>query len=513
MSGLISSILSTTNALKANQLAIETAGKNMSNVNNVNYSRQRVEFGISGGVSASVVTQQRDAIIDAKIIREAAVTGSLEVQYRVGKQLQVVFGEQITGDVSSADTLAGATTHDSATSGLSNSLDRFFTSLHAFSANPTDLSLKAAVVAQAEEMTSRFNTLSLDLTSLDEDVVRSLDTDLGRANQLLDQIASINKEIAKIEVRSPGSAHEFRDSRQQKLEELAKYINFDTRPMENGMVMVYGRDKDGVSGNEVVLVDGNIVANQLRFSQSTNEIYFTNHSTLPLGNSPNASAFDIEGGSLHGYLHVRSTTDPYGAATSFAVGPLAKMQEDLDTLARELASSVSAIYDDHSNPAAPLQFFDDDANPDAIDLTNVTAANIRVYGGDPLGTYGPVIQPLNSQTLRATATANNGSNEIALQLAQLRDATSPNLRGNTFNGFVSEMAASLGFELANNGQLIESQKLLTAQLEDQRASVGGVSIDEELANMVRFQRSFEASARVLKVMDELLSLIVNNLVR
>jgi flagellar hook-associated protein 1 len=513
MSGLIGSILSTTNALKANQLAIETAGKNMSNVNNVNYSRQRVEFGLAGGISESVLTQQRDAIIDAKLVREGATTGSLEVQYRLGKQLQVILGEQITGNVSSADTLAGSSTSDSATSGLSASVDQFFTALHALSTRPNDIPMKTAVIAQAEEMTSRFNRLSLDIDALDSDIIRSVETQVGEVNTLLNQIATLNQEIAKIEIRDPGSALEYRDARQQKLEQLGKFIDFETRTVANGQILLVARDKDGAGGNEVILVDRNIVSNQIRFNEASNELYFTNHTAQPLGISPNDSAFNITGGSLHGYLYTRSTTDPFGGAGTWGVGPLAKMREDLDVLAREIAGRVSTIYDDVSDPTAPRIFFDDDANPDALDLANLTAANIRLYQGDPQGNFGPVIPPLNATTLRASATGNAGANEIAIQLAQLREATSSNLRGNTFTSFVSEMATSLGFELSNNSQLLENQQLLTAQLNDQRAAVGGVSIDEELANMIRFQRSFEASARVLRVMDELLSLVVNGLVQ
>ena len=505
MSGLIGSILSTTNALKANQTAIETAGKNMANVNNANYSRQRVEFGISGGISESIVTQQRDTIIDSKIVRETSVAGSLEAQSDIYEQLQLILGEQITGDVNSADTLDGSTTGDSNTIGLSTSLSDFFNAMHALSSDPDDVSAKATVMARAEELVNRFNTMAADLESLDQDVLRDIDSQVDKVNGLLDDIASINTEIAKVEIQSPGGAHEFRDLRQQKLQELAQYIDFDTEEVANGQIRVTVRDKDAGGGNEVLLVDRGYVSNELRYSENTNELYFTGHTSQPLGSSPNASAFDIEGGSLHGLVYSRSTTDPYGGAGSYALGPLSKMQEDLDALAQEFATQVSAIYDDAT---ANEFFFDDDSNADAVDLSNITARNIQLYGGN-----GTTIPALSASNLKSTDTTNSGANEIALAIAELEDFTSSSLRGNTFTGFVSEVATSLGEELSYTNAQLENQELVMTQLEDQRASVSGVSIDEELANIIRFQRSFEASARVLQVMDELLELITNGLVR
>ncbi len=505
MSGLIGSILSTTNALKANQSAIETAGKNMANVNSPSYTRQRVEFGISGGISESIVTQQRDAIIESKIIRESSVSGTLDAKTKVLQQLQLIFGEQITGDVGSPDTLDGSNSGGSDTIGLSGALDDFFNAMHALSSDPDDIPSKAAVIAQAEELVNRFNSVANDLESLDEDVLRNIDSEVLKVNSILDEIAEINGEISKIEIKTPGGAHEFRDLRQQKLEELAKYIDFESQEVANGQVRITAKDKDAGGGNDVLLVDRSRVANKIRFNEASNELYFTGHTSLPLGDSPNTSAFDIQSGSLEGYVQVRSTTDPHGGVGSYGVGSLAKMQEDLDVLARELATEVSAIYDDAGNNEF---FFDDDENADAIDVTAITAKNIRLYQGN-----GTTIPGLTAVTLKATNSTNTGSNDIAISLAELSNYTSSNLSGNTFTAYVSEMATELGNDLSNNKALSENQELILSQLKDQKASVSGVSIDEELANIIRFQRSFEASARVLNVMDEMLELIVNGLVR
>lgn len=502
MSGLIGSILATTNALKANQTAVQTAGKNMANVNNANYSRQRVEFGISGGISESIITQQRDAIINSKIVSETSVTGSLDAQSNIYRQLQLILGEQIIGNVDSPDTLEGSAAGDRNMQGISTAISDFFNSMHALSTDPDSVPAKSVVIAHAEQLVKQFHSLSSDLDKLDQDVQRAIGADVTKVNGLLNEIAELNSQVAKIEIQTPGAAHEYRDLRQQKLTELANYIDFETTEVDNGQVLLIARDKDA---NEVLLVDRARVSNRLRFNEPSNELFFSSHTVQPLGPSPNATTFAIEGGRLQGHLYTRSTTDPFGGPSSIGVGPMARMREDLDTLAREVATQVSTIYDD---PGNDIFFFDDDANADAIDLSNVTAANIQLYAGD-----GGAIPPLNSNTLRATATTNSGANEIALAIGELSTFTSTTLRGNTFTGFVSEMATDIGFELSNTTKLLENQALVMSQLQDQRAAVSGVSIDEELANIIRFQRSFEASARVLQVMDELLELVTNGLVR
>jgi flagellar hook-associated protein 1 len=514
MSGLIGSILSATNALKSNQLAIATAGKNMANVNNANYSRQRIEFGISGGISENLIVQIRDAIVDSKFVSESSVVGDLEVQNKILRQLQAIFGEQITDDVSSPNTLEGSTAGEGLSGGLSSAISDFFNAFQSLSANSDDTQTKAAVIAKAEVMVSRFNELAEDLEVLDKEVLRSIDVDVNNTNTLLKEIAKINGDIAKIEIKDPGGALELRDLRQQKLEELAQYIDFETKEVGgNGQIVVVAKDKGAGGGNDVLLVDRTNVPNQILFNESSNELYFSSSTTKPLGTSPNTTAFDVSGGSLHAYLDVRSTTDPYGGATSYATGSLSKMQEDLDTLAREIATQVSVLYDDLSDPLAPEIFFDNNDNPDAVVTANITAKNIQLYKGDPLGTYGTVIDPLNATTLKTTNTPNSGANELAVQIAELGDYTSSALGNNTFMEYISDIATNLGYELSSNNNQLENQELVMTQLQDQRASASGVSIDEELANIILFQRSFEASARVIKVLDEMLELVTTGLVR
>ena len=494
MSGLIGSILNSTTALKSNQKAVEIAGKNLANVNSTNYARQRVEFGISGGYSQTQINQIRDTILDDKIVREAAVTGSLEAQKRIYSQLQAILGEQITADVDSPETLTGTTTSANEGSGVSAAIDRFFNAFHSLATNPTDASARALVVSSAEDMVAQFNKLSAELVTLDEDVVRAVEADVTRANSLINDIASLNGQISKLEISKPGSAMELRDLRQQKLEELAKYIDFETHDSNNGQVLVVAKDKSPGAGAEVLLVRNTMVDNEIRFNAETNELYFTHDTTMPLGPSPNPTAMDPQGGSLHGLLHVRSTTDPFGGAGASAIGPLARMREELDVLAREVTTAVSGIHDDGT---VPVQFFDDDDNPDLIDLGAITAANIQLWSN------------LTPAAIRTSSSGNAGANDVAQGIAELSATKLAGLGDRTFSEYTSDMAYRIGNDVSNTTLLIQNQALIETQLKDNRSSLMGVSIDEEMANILVYQRSFQASARVIEVLNTLLGIVVD----
>jgi flagellar hook-associated protein 1 FlgK len=102
-----------------------------------------------------------------------------------------------------------------------------------------------------------------------------------------------------------------------------------------------------------------------------------------------------------------------------------------------------------------------------------------------------------------------GNNEIALQLAQLAGQPQAALGGQTFSEDYGQIVTGLGQALASvNGQVAD-QSIVAGMLQRQRESVSGVSLDEEVTNLTKFQRAFEASSRVVTTIDELLETVIN----
>jgi len=155
-----------------------------------------------------------------------------------------------------------------------------------------------------------------------------------------------------------------------------------------------------------------------------------------------------------------------------AAGPIAAYRTDLRTFAAQLATSVNTLH-------APPAFF-------AVTAGN-EAATIAVGA--------------TAATLRTTATAAAGANEIAIAIAALREGPADQAYA-TLVGRIGEDVRSANRQEANIQVLVNA-------VTDRRDSVGGVSMDEEMANLVRFQRGYQASARAMTTIDEMIDQLIN----
>ena len=102
-----------------------------------------------------------------------------------------------------------------------------------------------------------------------------------------------------------------------------------------------------------------------------------------------------------------------------------------------------------------------------------------------------------------------GNNDMALRLARITDERQETLSGQTFNESVNQAIAGFGQELFNVETQAVDQKAVARMLEEQRISLGGVSIDEEMSNLLVFQRAFQANAKLISVLDEMLAEAIN----
>ncbi len=191
---------------------------------------------------------------------------------------------------------------------------------------------------------------------------------------------------------------------------------------------------------------------------------FFGDAALPVVDRPTVTwpqALTAPGGTIGTLMDIASPT-----------GTVAAYRTDLRTVATQLASSVNAL---HTPPA----FF------------TVTAGNEAAT----------IAVAVTAATLRATVTAAAGANDIALGIAALRSAAADQAY-TTLVGRIGEDLRSTTRQEAN------SQVLLNA-VTDRREAVGGVSMDEEMANLVRFQRGYQASARAMTTIDEMIDQLIN----
>ena len=477
MSGLIGDLLSNAGALSAHSRAVETTGRNIANVNDPEYARQRVILGDFGSIKTTLGAQSmglqalriehlRSVFLDRQVMRETIASGSLEAQNQINQWLETALGEQINR-LNDSPQLDGGNNDNTSPSGLSKSINDFFNSFQQLAASPDEPGSRLLVIQGAEVLVDNFHTLADRFSSLDADIVDLVNADKDKANNLLDKIANLNTEIKKLELNKPNTAVDLRDQRQGAIEDLAKIMSIEVRlnvGTGNNLQIV---TKDSV-GSDVIMVEGRNVYGAVDFD-GTN----INFGTPPVN-------LDLTGGSLYGYLEARNTT-------------LTPLRSDLDDMAEQIVTSVNLAY----NPGAtPDNFFDP---------TGITAATIQIDSG------------LNITTLKATDTGASGANELALAVAQVADQQHSTGGGDVIDGnfieFYGGVTANLGEIISGTEAKLETQQLVGNAIKGQRDSLSGVSLDEEMTDLVRFQRAFQSTARVISVIDQMLQTLVQTVRR
>jgi flagellar hook-associated protein 1 FlgK len=477
MSGLFASLNNSVKGLNAQQAGLETSGRNLANVNNSSYARQRVIYGDRGtvktttgpqslGIEALGVESMRDNLLDKQLCRERGITAQLSTAQSALQKAQASLGQSIS---SSSDTSSST----SSTSGIAECLSNFFTSFASLSANPSDTGERQTLLQNADILVDRINLTDSRLAQNQTDLSTQVISDVSEVNTLLASIADLNREISQAEINTAGNAADLRDSRQAKLEELGKKINFESRaqPGEAGQVQVYTTDS---SGNEVLLVS-NALSATLTTDAGATSITATN---VP-GGGANAT-LSITRGSMSGAMDVRDNA-------------IKTLRTQIDNLTRQLVTSVNDVY---SGGTTGLNFFDPSGtSPSSISRnTAVTTANLEPDQTSG-GATGDSTIPRGVAALASTIFSSSGGAAIDGTLSQY------------YNNSVSD----LGQELSGINTRLSDQETIEKLVSTQRDAVSGVSMDEELTDMMKYQRAFQASSRVISMINEMLDTIINKM--
>ena len=467
MSGLFSTLNSSSMALDAHSRAIETSGKNLANVNHPTYARQRVVYGDRGtietpdgvqslGLEVLAVRQLRDVLLDRQLMREIGLSGSFDAEQQALQRAQAGLGQNISGS---------AEISGSATGGIAAALDNFFNAFQSLAARPTDMGTRQTLLQQAAILTDSLQEADTRLVQVQSDIDAEIAADVSEVNTLIDTIAGLNAQIARFEVSRPGVAVDLRDQRQARLEELAAILPVEVRDMGDGQVELVAKD---AGNSDIILLTGPTATGAVAFD-----------GTNLTGGTP-ATAIALGGGSIHGALAARD-------------GGVQTLRDSLDLLAGQLVTSVNAAY----NPSST-------AGADFFEPAGLTAGTLAIRSG--LTASGLV-----------TGTGGAGDNSIAVAVANLANQPFSTGSGDLIDGTLGQHYAravsDLGQSLATATARAADQDKIQQLVRNQRDTVSGVSLDEEMADLVRFQRAFQASSRVFSVVDELLNTIVNGLGR
>ena len=464
MPGLFGTLNLGARSLQTQQQGVQVAGHNLANASNTAYARQRLEIqtstplltsigSVGTGADAVAITQLRDTLLDQQIQGETSVTSFLQSQQTALQYAQSGIGEQLQGSTSTGGV--------GSTGGLATDLSGLFNSFQDLSTSPSSLTSRQAVISQAQQLTAQFNQLDQRLTAINGQLNQSVQTDVASANQLLSDIAGLNNQIAGAEAGT-GAANDLRDLRQQKIETLSQLVNVQSSADSNGDVNL------SVGGQ--LLVSGGSV-------QDTLQSYDSGGGQLLVRTASAGAPLTLTGGSIAGTIDARD-------------GALKSLHDGINNLASQLITQVNTVYS---------AGYDLNGNSGANFFTGTNAGDIGVnaaLANDP-------------SSLQASGVAGAaGNNQVVLALAQMANTAQAGLGNQTFAQSYNGTITGLGTSLNTVNSQIDDQTAVQSMMEDQRNSVSGVSVDDEMTNLIMFQRAFQASAHLVSVVDQMLGLVV-----
>lgn len=466
MSGIFGSLQATVTTLQAHSKSVEIAGRNIAHMNDPNYARQRVVYGStitlqtpqgpqSSALSALGFEHIRDGLLDSQVLAEISQQKGLESGMLSLQRTLAALGDNIDrmNDAQFIDDIV------SSGGSLRDSIGNFFNAFESFSARPNDPTTKQILMQQAQTLTEEFRRVDSRLENIERALQDQINDDVSRINRHLADLDTINKEIAKLELARPNSALDLRDQRQAKLEELAELMSFTVveEPGKHGMISILVPADDGTRH---ALVAPEKEVNRVKLTED-GQITTVLNSDLSL---------DIQSGSLQAAIDVRDNH-------------LGRLRDNIDKLVENLVTEVNGIYSATGN-----NFFDE---------TGLTAGSFRLD------------ENLSYTTLLASATGLSGANEIARAIADLTSSEIADLEGNTFTQFAARLVTDLGQNVQDMNNRLKVQTAVRELIQSRRDEISGVSLDEEMSNMLLFQRAFQASSRVFNTLDEMLNQLVN----
>jgi flagellar hook-associated protein 1 len=469
MAGLYTTLGSSVSAMAAQSIAIDTAGNNLANVNSESYSEETVDLGSLGevqtasgpesmGLTALSVTQLRDSVLDSQVRSADSQASYYTTQQSAYQQGQAALGQTV-GTSSSAATTA---TNDS---GVGAALDDMFNAFQSYAADPTDTGQQQAVLAAASVLTDRLQSTDANLASVQAGLTTQVQQGVTTANTLLTQISGLNTQIAQIEANSPGSAVTLRDQREADLEQLSGLMPITATEGAHGEDTI---TTPATGGGSVTLVTNGTVTGPLTYNATTN--------AFAAGAS--AAAVTFTTGSLQ------------GAVDSSTQG-LQTLRDNLNQLSNQLVTSVNGVY----NPSGTGSNF--------FTSSGTTAATISI---DP---------SITALTLKAGSSGAAGDNTVALGIASLANSTFSTAGGDaidgSFDSYYAGAVSGFGQTLATVNSQVTDQSSIQTIVTNQRDAVSGVNLDEEMANLLKYQRAYQASAQVFQTVDSLIDTVVNSL--
>lgn len=501
--------------------ALNTTGQNIANANTEGYSRQTVKMTASSplealaylrstnpgqlgsGVEFSAIERVRQGFLDSQYRSENSSLGNWEIQYDTLDKIEGIVSEP-------SDT------------GLQTVLDNFWSAWSDLSKDPENLTARNIVKESALALTDAMNLMSTQLNNLSSDLTSNIGVKAQEMQTYLTSIADLNNTISRIESLGD-NANDLRDQRDLLTDKLSKIVNVTVTENDQGYNISIGGQNlvngttvtevtsdlltdayasGDLTGGEVygmiVSRDNFVASYQSDLNQLANTIANGDVTiTLPAGSS-------IREGTVADQdtvITVNGVESTVAAGQTFPAG--AVLKNEMSMTVKGLNGLHELGYALDGSASAGIPFFT------ASDGGTITAGNITLNK--------EIQQDPNkiASSLKVDSSGNTvkGNNTLASLMGSLKDTSFSSPDGTdktTLNDFYKSMVGELGIQSQEAYRKMTNSTSLVNQVENSRQSVSGVSLDEEMSNMIKFQHAYTAAARFMTTFDELLDKLINS---
>jgi flagellar hook-associated protein 1 FlgK len=565
MSGLFSTFNVAKRGMSAQQKAIDVTAHNIANANTEGYSRQRATmetskpFGmptmnnamgpgqLGTGVQISSIVRIRDNFLDYQVRTENGTKGLYEGREKFLTEIESIINEP-------SDT------------GVSTLLGKVFDSWQELSKHPESSNARTVVAQQSKALTDELNNTYNQLINLkgnSQDVIKQNVVDI---NNMLNQINQINQQVISVKVGG-NEPNDLMDKRDLLVDQLSVKFGItidkkslageNIKPTEDGgmenaylvktnpndevrrfsyinSIVPAGVQKPGEKGSyEVTYYKNGDMSTDLNKVTITMELENDQYTTLDQGrvlwadsegNAIKADGskiqdgagfsdlklFSPEKGELKGYMSVQKDIDVY--------------VDQLNKLAKGIAFSINAVHSakDDGTIGDPT-FFVNSKDSTQAGEKDITAGNISVNEN--------ILKDVMSIKVGEGDAPGATDGSRALSIAKLRDVrldiqsikadttttnflnTFTNSNGMTIGSYFKDTVNRLAVQTQEAKRVVKNHEALLAGLDESRTSISGVSLDEEMANMIQYQHAYQANAKIISTVDELLDVVINGLKR
>lgn len=430
--------------MAAAQSGIKVTQQNISNMNTEGYARQRMELteiGTSSGSGINGKVGSGVKIEDIKMVTDKI----LQNNYNNQNSKVNYFGE-LEGTLHEVETVMG----DFTTGKLGNMMQGFFQSWEELSKFPEESAYYFSMVGETTKLTQKINEMGSELSRIEQDTIMDTTSQVGQVNAIISNLASINQKMNNSGQHIPNSLLNERD---REIEKLSQYLDIEVSH-ENDNPEIVTLRSGGVF----------LVSNEDKFP-------------LKLVKTEDGSFIS------NGTSRLEPTWGKIKASTEATNGYLQKYRDDLDTFTEQLMSQVNAIHS---------AGFSRDGD---------TGIDFFVGAGSKTIQINPLLQADVSKVATSSVNGVEGNSEVAKQMAKAIEGEVVN--GMNFRNFVNGYSMGMAQDLNTTRAQISIQSQVLEGVLEQKESVQGVNLEEEMSNLMMYQKMFSANAKTINVLKEI----------